>query len=162
MRASISTRSATARAARRFFRDRVRVHTLSATAGALYSVFHHPLRAESINAGSTTDAQLFVRGSAISRYGQPTSRAQHHNIANVSETRTLKRGAGTLQRVTINQNGSASALVQFFNSLTGSGDRIAGVDTVNTSGTLVFDLDFDIGLTYVSSATPGDLTVLFD
>lgn len=86
-----------------------------------------------------------------------SSKLWYHN-ANVNETRNLKAGPGSLKRVIINDATAGS--ITFYDSLTAAGAIIAVIQTTaNGNVFLVYELDFTIGLTYVSAATPGDFTV---
>lgn len=76
-------------------------------------------------------------------------------------TTTLKSGAGTLHRVTINGPGATWTLT-LFDSVTGAGTKI-GTITVAAGQPFVYDVNFVNGLTVVAAGTtPGDVTVAFN
>ncbi len=82
------------------------------------------------------------------------------NLA-ANATTTVKSGAGILQAVVLNTKGIGNT-VTIYDSLAGSGTKIATIDTTLTIGTLEYDLKFATGLTLViAGGTAVDLTVTY-
>lgn len=80
-----------------------------------------------------------------------------------SSTAILKNCTGTLHRVILNAKGSGQSKLTIYDNTTASGNIIAIIDTnTNSIGTFSFDVDFEIGLTVKTTATVGDLTIVYD
>lgn len=74
----------------------------------------------------------------------------------------VKVGSGYLHTITINTKGATSNLLTVYDSLSATGTKLATVDTTVTFGTLVYDVNFVIGLFIVLAAgTAADLTISF-
>lgn len=146
-----------------FFQDRKIIHSAMFPMFSPFLTFDLRLGFENTNTGgSTTQRQLFTRGSSLARLGPATGRP---NFANVSAagTVTLKNNAGNFRRVAVSDPGVAGASISFYDSLTASGTLIATIDlTVASVASLEFDLDFDTGLTYIVTGAGFNLTVVFD
>lgn len=77
-----------------------------------------------------------------------------------STTTTIKSGAGVLHLVNINADGTVASATTVYDSLTGSGTKIATINSLALSGAFVYDVAFSIGLTVVTTGTsPPDVTV---
>lgn len=75
-------------------------------------------------------------------------------------TTTVKSLPGVLGGITINTKGSAGNTATVFDSTTGSGTKIATIDTTSAQGTLMYDVLFINGLTIVTAnGGAADLTV---
>lgn len=146
----------------RFYRDRVFVHKVSSTTASYSDIFSFKIQFENTNSSSSTsDVQFFVRGGSIYRFGDIESSPAFYNVT-TNETKTLKTGPGRLHRVVVNKKGTSSGEIKLYDSTTGSGTVIALVDSLNLSGTFEYNVDFSNGLTYVTVAAPGDITVVYD
>ena len=90
-------------------------------------------------------------------------RPAFHHIASPSSTVTVKAGAGTLARIVIATCGGTGATVTLYDGIDAGGQVISVVNLSTGQNSLVFDLDFATGLTYVTSshADIGDSTLLF-
>lgn len=145
-----------------FFVDRVRLHLLVTPTAPSVSTYSLKLGFETINSGGLASARTIeVRAAAINRFGQPTSRPSFYNVSS-AETRVLKNRPGTLHRVTINTKGGGGATIVLYDNTAGSGTTIATIDTsAAPGGAFEYNLDFSIGLTYVTTGT-ANITVVFD
>lgn len=77
-----------------------------------------------------------------------------------STTTTVKSGAGVLHLVNINADGTVASAVTVYDSLTGSGTKIATINSLALSGAFVYDIAFTTGLTIVTTGTQApDVTV---
>jgi hypothetical protein len=81
------------------------------------------------------------------------------NNITTATTTTVKSGAGTFHALVINTKGSASTAT-IYDSTTGSGTKIATVDTSLGTSTILYDVAFTTGLTIVTVAT-ADITAVF-
>lgn len=85
----------------------------------------------------------------------------YSNIAG-NGTTTVKTIPGRLHSVTVNTKGATSTAT-IYDSLAGSGTKIATIDTTANVGTLVYDCLFNTGLTVVTTGgTPADITLSFN
>ncbi len=83
------------------------------------------------------------------------------NLA-ANATTLVKTGEGVLHSVTINDQGAAANTIKIYDGLTAAGTLLATIDSVTTTGTLLFDLKFLVGLTIViGTGTAGDITVMY-
>lgn len=138
------------------------IHTITTTTLPLTAAYDFPIRYENTNTSNSTNVTLLVRGTSVNRYGNIHSRPLFHNVVAVAETRTLKRGAGTLHRVMVNSRGSGSTTIILYDSTGAATNPIATIDIVNNLGPQDFMIDFNNGLTYVTSAANGNVTCIFD
>ncbi len=77
-----------------------------------------------------------------------------------STTTTVKSGAGVLHLVNINADGTVASAVTVYDSLTGSGTKIATINSLALSGAFVYDVAFSTGLTITTTGTQApDITV---
>lgn len=145
----------------RFYQDRRLIHRLTTPQSSLCDTISLKLGAETTNSeGGTSDALLYVRGSSISRFGREVSRPTWYQTT-TNETVVLKREPGTLHRVVVGNKGTGSATVTLYDNTAASGTIIGVLDLVNTLGSVEFNLDFNTGLTIVTTATVGDITVVW-
>ncbi len=82
-----------------------------------------------------------------------------YNYTNIStQTTTLvKKGPGTLHTIVINT--TAAAAITIYDSLLGSGTKIATIAASPTIGsTFFYDVEFSVGLTIVTAGA-SDITV---
>jgi hypothetical protein len=75
-----------------------------------------------------------------------------------STTTTVKSGAGVLHLVNINADGTVASVTTVYDSLVGSGTKIATINSLNLSGPFQYDIAFSTGLTIVTTGAP-DITV---
>lgn len=80
--------------------------------------------------------------------------------SNVNETRTLVTGSGWLKRVVINDTGTTGSFINIYDNTAGSGTLIAKIDPT-TDSVRLYDVDFTIGLTYVTTGSPGNFTIVY-
>lgn len=147
-----------------FYVDRKLLHILTNQTGALADVLHFPVRYEnkSVN-GGTTSAQLLVRGSGIHRFGRGTGRPRSTFISTASTT-ILKTEPGTLHRIVVTRDGSlGNNTLTIYDSTTGSGTIMFQLTLGSaTVSILEFDVDFNNGLTIVSSSGNYSFTVVWE
>lgn len=87
-----------------------------------------------------------------------------YNYSNISTNTTtiVARGKGTLHSIVINTSGASSNTCTIYDSTTGSGTKIATIDTAGNTGTIIYDVYFTNGLTIVTATgTPADITVTY-
>lgn len=120
----------------------------------------HPM-AESVNSGSgTTSGVLEILGASILRLGQNTTVPIFSNLT-TNATTVLKRSAGNLHRITVNNFGAANTITIYDNTAA-SGTLIATIGS-NNEGTFEYNCEFQIGLTVVQGGgTASDITVVYD
>ena len=82
----------------------------------------------------------------------------YKNITSATTT-ACKAASGLLHSVTVNTKAAGSTCV-IYDSLTGSGTKIATIDSVNVEVSLIYDVAFLTGLTIVTTGTP-DITVSY-
>lgn len=79
-----------------------------------------------------------------------------------STTTTVKSGAGVLHLVNINADGTVASTVTVYDNTTGSGTKIATINSLALSGAFVYDVAFTTGLTIVTTGTQApDITVSY-
>ena len=111
---------------------------------------------------ANTDHFIEIRVWTIMRLGAEQSTPTFLNIK-AAGTYILKRTAGTLERITINDVGAVGSSIVFYDNSAASGTTIATLATAKTSlGTLDYDAHFDNGLTIVATGTIGDITVVWE
>lgn len=90
-----------------------------------------------------------------------TTQNSYSHIA-TSTTTTVKSGAGTLKRVTVNSLGTVASITTVYDSLTATGTVIAIINTLALSGPFDYDIQFNTGLTIVTTGTVApDITVSY-
>ena len=103
-----------------FFQDNILIHSYTSTTTALSDTPHHKLSAECINSGgSTSDLSLYIRGSAILRYG-----AENCMPIAYRSIYSQSQGTGRVQAVTAHSSGSVASLSVTLSSTT-AGNFIA-------------------------------------
>jgi hypothetical protein len=91
----------------------------------------------------------------------PTGALQSGHI-NSNTTTTLKSAAGLLHSICINTKGVTGNIATVYDNTAGSGTVLAVIDTTAQVQTLLYDIQFSIGLTIVTATgTAADLTVSF-
>ena len=83
----------------------------------------------------------------------------YYHIDNIQETRTLKSGSGQLVRLTVNRKGSSGSSLILYDGVNDTSPIIADIDTYKCDSYMEYDFGFQDGLTYKTSANPGDITV---
>jgi len=142
-----------------FFQDSLLIHTITAATSSSIAVFALKPTFETINSGGiTSNNTLILRGQALSRFGQANSRPDFYRTT-ANETVVLKIGAGTLRKILISNGAAGSTTI--YNNTAASGEIISVLDNAVETN-YDFDLDFDIGLTFVTATGTGDITFLWD
>src|SRR5205809_3347576 len=82
----------------------------------------------------------------------PTTAADSYRNVTTNTTTTIKSGAGTLVRLSINAKGAAGNTATLYDNTVGSGTRIGTLDTVNGAiASLEYGCAFTLGLTIVTA-----------
>jgi hypothetical protein len=91
----------------------------------------------------------------------PTGGYAFLNVSTVTTT-TVKTGAATLSAISINTKGTVASTITVYDSLSGSGTKIATLDSLNLSGSFIFNVACTLGITVVSTGTVApDFTVVY-
>lgn len=148
-----------------FFQDNLLIHSYTTTTAAIADTPHFLLGFENTNSGGgTSNVSLYIRGSAISRYGVSNARPLFKYL-NTAVTTMLKMGPGTLHKIIINNPGISSAILTLYDNTTNSGTIIGSISVggISTSPTTIeIGADFNIGLTAVMSSASASVTVIYD
>lgn len=81
------------------------------------------------------------------------------NIATATTT-LIKTGVGHLHSVSVNTKGTVASVITIYDSTAASGTKIATIDSLNLSGSFIYDVSFSVGLTIVTTGTVApDITV---
>jgi len=89
---------------------------------------------------------------AIAFYAKMMDEYQYSNIT-TSTTTLVKDGKGTLKSVTINSLGTIVSTITIYDNTTGTGTKIATINSLSLSGTFLYDVNFTNGLTIVTTGT---------
>lgn len=142
--------------------DDVLLHVINAAATPWSATLHLQARLENTNsAGSAVNVSLKCRLANITRFGSGIPRAGFTNVS-ANGTLTLKSGPGTLSSVIINTAGSGGATLTIYDNITAAGSIIAVINLAAAVTTFIYGLDFSVGLTIVSTNTPGNFTVVYE
>lgn len=83
------------------------------------------------------------------------------NIVTATTT-VVKSGAGTLHSISINSKGTVASVATVYDNTAASGTKVATLDSLNLSGTFIYDVAFATGITIVTTGTVApDITVSF-
>ena len=120
---------------------------------------------QTLNSGGNTGANILeVRSAVINRLGEYKTAPQWYHVA-TNETRVLKYGTGVLHRVMVNGPGAAGNTIILYDDLTAvAGSMIATIDLNKANmaaSEFSYELSFNVGLTYVSSASV-DITIIYE
>jgi len=77
-----------------------------------------------------------------------------------STTTAVKSGSGVLHSISINTLGSVASLVTVYDNTSGSGTKIATINSLTLSGSFIYDITFNTGLTIVTTGAP-NITVSY-
>lgn len=81
------------------------------------------------------------------------------NLA-ANATTVIRSGKGILHSITVNKAGASSNVCTVYDNTAASGTKIATIDTVNATPNLIYDVQFNTGLTVViGTGTAADVTV---
>lgn len=117
-----------------------------------------PIYVESTNGPCTTNCTIKTRVVSIQALGTANTAIYWVNISGAHSATALKRGAGKLHDV-INNNNAGS--ITLYDSI-GSDNPIATMDLTKVLGSTHYCLDFQNGLTYVTSGDSLNVTVTFE
>jgi len=145
-----------------FLFDNKLLHKLSSSGTTNINTGHLYITAENVNTnGSTTNVIMDARAMTINRAGVENTKPTFYNIA-TNETRVLKTSPGTLHVINVNSKGSGGGSIAFYDGLSAAGTAICSIDTTTVQGYFEYHLDFNSGLTYVSTSTLGNVTVIWE
>lgn len=83
------------------------------------------------------------------------------NISTATTTAAIKTGSGLLKAIVINSIG-ATATITVYDSLTGSGTKIASISGTLALGDIQYGVLFTTGLSVVTTGgTPPDITLVW-
>jgi hypothetical protein len=83
----------------------------------------------------------------------------YRNLA-ANATTVIRTGPGILHSITINDQGASSNTCAVYDNTAGTGTLIATIDTVTATGNLLYDVQFNTGLTIViATGTAANITV---
>lgn len=144
-----------------FIIDGVLIHSVVATTAKLTERFTMHCYAESVNSGSgTTSGVLEVFAQSILRIGRPSTIPICVNLS-ANATTILKRSAGKLHRITVNNFG-ANSVITVYDNIAAAGTTIATIGS-NNEGPFEYGCEFQTGLTIViGGGTASDITVVYD
>lgn len=147
----------------KFYVNDVLAHAITTTTTELTAMGNFPCSLDNTNSGgANTDHFIEIRVWTIMRLGAIESSPIFRNIK-AAGTYILKRTAGTLMRITVNDIGASGSSIVIYDNSAGSGTTIASLDTAKmTLITLLYGVPFDNGLTIVATGTIGDITVVFE
>lgn len=72
----------------------------------------------------------------------------------------LSNGPCFLNRVVINDTGTAGSFISIYDSTVGSGTLVAKIDST-TDAVRNYDVALSNGLTYVTTGNPGNFTIIY-
>ena len=88
--------------------------------------------------------------------------APHVHISTIS-TKTLKSGKGTIKSICVNIKSTGGSVCNVYDALSVTGTPIISLDTDNNYGELVYNVNFNTGLTIdIVGGTPADLLFVFN
>jgi hypothetical protein len=148
-----------------FFIDDILIHKFIGATAPLCDTTHLKVGFQTLNSGGCTGANILeVRSGTINRLGEYKTAPQWYHVA-TNETRVLKQGPGVLHRVMCNSPGGAGNTIILYDDLTAvAGNMIASIDLNKaniTGGVFDYELSFNNGLTYVTSASV-DMTIIYE
>jgi hypothetical protein len=152
-----------------FIIDNVLIHKMAPTTAPLSSTMTLQCSAACFNSASgTVSAGLVIWENTIMRCGSTTCRPQSAYIFSGGNGNVLlKRGAGTLQRLVLNNPGTNTNTLSIYDGLDATGTLKAVITNVSTSGAVgaftEFNMDFYTGLFMVAATgTASVWTVIYD
>jgi hypothetical protein len=130
--------------------------TGSGTATLFISTGYGDALASGLSAGGSAGGGGGVTG--------PAQVFEAHNSLNITTAATffVKAAPGILQAVVLGTKAASAATLTLYDSLTASGTKIATIDLTSDRDRNFRGCTFANGLTAVTSATPGDVTIVFD
>lgn len=144
-----------------FFIDGVLIHKFAPTTAILSGALDLPASMGSVNSGSgTATATLEVWAGSIFRQGKLETMPMYFHFTTAAST-LLKRGAGALHRVTLNNAGGT--LITLYDNTSAAGSVIAIINTPATADavTLDYHTQFFTGLFMVTTGT-WDGTIIYE
>lgn len=144
-----------------FFIDGVLIHKFAPTTAGIAGAFDFPVMASSVNsAGGTSSAVLEVWAGSIFRQGKLETMPAYFHFTTAAST-LLKRGAGSLHRITLNN--PTGTLITIYDGIDATGAVIGIVNTPATANpmTLDYHIQFFTGLFMVTTGT-WDGTIVYE
>ncbi len=147
-----------------FFVDGAWVHTAAFATTTWGATLHLPIAFESNNSGVVSLGNNTLSTSVVSyaRMGEHTGRPSFKFLSGAATT-TIKTGAGTLRRILFGVGGS-SGTVTLWDNTAGSGTEIFVADLASNGGSIEFDfdIDFNTGLTVVTTGSTTAVLVIWE
>lgn len=146
-----------------FYQDGMPIHKLFNPLGPFMAEYDLPVFFENANYSSgATQTSMFVTAGSVSRLGDASNKPVYQHLNTPSTTMVLKEDAGTLVKIIVTNSGSPGATFTIYDDIGTSGRVIAKINTSSIIGELVFDVDFNIGLTITTDLKqPGDITIIY-
>jgi hypothetical protein len=146
-----------------FYVDGIILHSIVASTASWTDNLDLPARFyNGNNASSTTgNVTMTIRGAGIYRYGNETEQPIWYNTAGVVDQAlptVLKKGAGTLHRIIVNDNVGTLTLA---NSATGTSYVISTIDLTAVVGSIEFMIPFSNGLV-ASTTGAAQVTIIYE
>ena len=119
-----------------------------------------PIMLENVNdAGQTAEVIFDCLGTVIMREGELTTNPTYYHLSGDAATHLLKIGAGTLQRIVLNNTSGTS--LTLYDGVT-AGGAVIGVITSKVVGGWEYGLPFSDGLTIVTVGNGLDTTIIYE
>lgn len=143
-----------------FMINSVPVHIASFATGQWTYNLHLPVWMDNVNsAGSTTNVTMSSKSATIYRLGRRDTQDVCAHLTTAG-TYNLKYSPGTLHRIVLNN--PTGTLITVYDNITNSGTVLAVINTPAQANpvTLEYEIEFNIGLTIVTTGT-WDLSVVY-
>ncbi len=129
--------------------------------GGLTEELSLPLRFSNINSGgSTSDVSMYVSGPLVAGAGIPHMSGEIYKYITTATTTLTKIGTGQLHRIALNT--AANGTIKLYDGLTAVNEFASiAVSSTDTPVTWEFDVQFNVGLTIVTSAA-FNITAIFE
>lgn len=145
-----------------FYQDGVLAHQEVETTAVKIYTLSLPVSFDNFNSGgSSTAITMDMVAFTVNRHGDHHSEPLYVKLSS-STTVTLKNSPGKLHRVIVNGLGSSTPTVTIYDNIAASGTPVAIIDTSNKVGSIEYQIDLNTGLTVVTSATVGDITLVYE
>jgi hypothetical protein len=138
------------------------LHTVTGNTTTLTATDHLPISAECINSGGNTNNNtLEIRVASINRNGQLHTSPVFKNITGANVGVICKYGAGSLQRIIINEIGTS---FNIYDGLSAAGAIIGSIKLTKAIYpiSLEYALPFSTGLTIATVGAATDLTIIYE
>jgi hypothetical protein len=151
-----------------YYINNIKAHVVVSSKSSIVNGPASPVRFQTENTISTSINSLGCRAVAILRQGVGIPRPHYLYISDtITPTATIKHGPGTLRRVIVNEKGASGTTLKLYDAITTSPTSIiASINLANNLGSMLYDLDFNDGLTYESTGKSTvksyNVTIVYD